>query len=58
MREITKQQLEALRAFFGDLQINNEWLLLHIDIDFDDITKTVTIKIDDMNDQEYDWLKS
>lgn len=55
--KITQNQLESLRSFMGDPQIDDEWLLMHIDLEFEDQCKTITIKIDNMNDQEYKWMK-
>lgn len=54
---ITREQLEELREFFNDYEIDEDWLCRHINIKFDNETKTVEITIDDMNEQEYEWLK-
>lgn len=48
--------LDQIREFFGDEEIDIDWLLNHISITFGECNK-VTITIDDMNEQEYKWLK-
>jgi len=54
--QITEKQLDALRDFFGDYEIDEDWMIRHTDIRFEDISKTVTITIDNMNEQEYGWI--
>jgi len=53
---ITKEQLDAIREFFDDYEIDENWLLRHISMKFDDMSKTVMVTIDNMNEQEYGWL--
>lgn len=55
--EITKDQLIQLREFFTDNFIEDDWLLLHADIKFEDVSKSVIITIDNVNEQEYNWFK-
>ena len=60
--KISQIQLTAVREFFGEeLQeeyfITDEWFLRHTEIFFDDATHTVTITIDNVNEQEYGWMK-
>ena len=54
---ITEKQLKALEEFFCDEEIDIDWLLRHIEIEMDESMKTVIIKIDNMNAQEFEWLK-
>lgn len=49
--------LKQIKEFIGDEEIDADWMMEHTSIKFDDFTKTVTIKIDDMDEQEYKWLK-
>ena len=55
---ITEKQLDALYEFFDDSEIDEDWMIRHTDIKFEDISKTVTITIDNMHEQEYGWLKT
>jgi len=57
MKNITEGQHEAIKDFFYDNGIELEWRLIHTSIDFDDFSKTVTIKIDNMSEEEYKWFK-
>ena len=54
---INEKQLEAIKEFFGDEEVDADWLKEHIGIKFDDFSKTATIEIHDMNEQEFEWLK-
>lgn len=53
---ITKTQLNQFRDFIADTDYD-EWLIEHADIKFYDQSKTIVIIIDNINEQEYDWLK-
>ena len=58
--KITEEQLDDLIEFFNTIgtgYIDDEWVIRHTDIKFDDTTKSVTITIDNMNEQEYGWVK-
>ncbi len=54
---IKQGMLRQICEFFADDMISDEWLLDHVSVSFDDRTKTVNISVDNMNDQEYRWLK-
>jgi len=49
--------LDQIREFFGDPNIDEEWLLDHISVELTDINRDVTITVDRINWQEYQWLK-
>lgn len=49
--------LQQVRGFFGDDEIDEDWLLRHISVVLDEGTKSVSIQIDNLNDQEFQWLK-
>ena len=53
---ISQNQLIVLQDFIGDPNIDNEWFLRHTDIKLDATTKTVTITINNINEQEFEWL--
>lgn len=54
---ITQKQLEAIRDFWEDTEIDEEWLLRHTEMTFNDYMHTIYITVDNMNEQEYEWLK-
>jgi len=54
---ISNRQLQALRDFICDYNLDDEWFLRHTDIEFEEVSHTVTLKIDNINEQEYFWLK-
>ena len=54
---IKSGMLNQIREFFNDSEIDEDWLISHISVKFDDNSKTVTIMIDNINYQEYQWLK-
>jgi hypothetical protein len=54
---LKRGQIEAIRDFFDGEFTTEEWFILHTDIKFDDMTHTMTISIDNINEQEYGWLK-
>ena len=54
---ISEGMLEAIRQFLGDSEIDSEWLMRHINIELDDHSNTVVITIDNINHQEYQWIK-
>jgi len=54
-RYITEDQLDNLRDFI--CEIDNDWVLRHMEVIFDDYTKTIQVRIDNINEQEYGWLK-
>lgn len=55
---ITKKQLDALREFFDDYEIDEDWLIRHINIIFDNSSFTIILTIDNMNEQEFDSIKN
>ena len=54
---ISVKQAEELMSFFDYDFLDHEWLVRHCQLEFDDYTHTVTIKIDNMNEQDYFNLK-
>ena len=54
---INRVTLNQIKEFFSDEDIDNEWMRDHTSINFSDFDKSVSIKIDNMNEQEYKWLK-
>jgi len=54
---ISKETLEAIKDFFGDADIDSEWLMRHVSVDLEDSSKTIRVSIDNMNYQEYGWIK-
>ena len=54
---INRITLNQIKEFFSDEDIDNEWMRDHTSINFSDFDKSVSIKIDNMNEQEYKWLK-
>jgi len=57
MQNITKRQSDSIEEFFSDKMIDIDWRLRHTSIEFNDRLKSVTIVVDNMNEQEYYWLK-
>ncbi len=43
--------------FIGDDEIDLDWFLDHMTVTMDDQTKKVVIVIDDINEQEYEWIR-
>ena len=56
---ITTKQVEALKDFFQEAldEFEDEWLMSHVSLSFQDEMRVLTITIDKMNCQEFDWLK-
>jgi len=54
---ITEKMLEALREFFDDELPADEWFMRHTTVSFDDVCHQVTIVIDNLNEQDYAWLR-
>ena len=54
---IKSETLEAIRLFFCDADIDEDWSLRHISIEVYDNGTTVIITVDNMEDQEYKWIK-
>lgn len=55
--KMTKEQLDALRSYLNDEEIDEEITLSHANIELEDWNRTVVITFDNMNWQEYKWLK-
>jgi len=53
---ITPHQAREIIEFI-DEDVSEEWLCLHTEISFEDRTHTMTIKIDNINEQSYEILK-
>jgi len=56
MMKPTEMLISHLSDFLSD--VDAEWLGRHTEFRFDDRTRTVYIVIDNMNEQEYGWLKN
>ena len=53
---ITPYQADEIIEFI-DEDVSKEWLCLHTEISFCDITHTMTLKIDNINEESYKLLK-
>ena len=54
---IKEEPLRQLKVFFYGDNIDDEWLMRHVSVDCHDPTRTVTITIDNINEQELEWFK-
>ena len=52
IREIVK----PICDFLLDSNIDGEWLTNHTIIEYDHRAKTIKIQIDNINDQEWEWI--
>lgn len=48
---------QAIIEIIRDCEIDNEWFERHMKVKSDDATKTITITIDNMNEQDYNYIK-
>lgn len=57
--DISKKQLAEFTYWLADMEEMGcaDWLLRHTDIEFDDVCHTITITIDNMNEQDYKEIK-
>jgi len=53
---IMPHQVDEIFEFI-DEDVSVEWLCLHTEVSFDDRTHTMTIKIDNINEESYKILK-
>jgi len=49
--------ISHLSDFLSESEVDDEWMENHTSFEFDDVSRTVTIVIDNMNEQEYKWQK-
>jgi hypothetical protein len=56
---ITEKQYSDLEDYLHDLftEIDEEWAMAHVSLKFEDVSHSITIEIDNMNDRDYGWLK-
>lgn len=54
---VKEGMFRQIANFIGEDEIDKDWFLNHMTVTCDDSTKTVTITIDNMNEQEYEWVK-
>ena len=54
---IKQGMFRQIANFIGEDEIDMDWFLDHTTVTMDDQTKTMTIVIDGMNEQEYEWIK-
>jgi hypothetical protein len=49
--------INQIQEFLCEGNIDTGWLIRHTEVEFEDISRTVIITIDNICDQEYGWLK-
>lgn len=54
---IKEEALRQIKDFFCDDNIDDEWIMRHVSVDCHEPTRTVTITIDNINEQEIEWFK-
>jgi len=54
---ITEDQVVVLREFFSEEIPDDDFFMRHVDITMDDRCHQITIVIDNINEQEYKWIK-
>lgn len=54
---INKSTLDAIKEFFGDEEIDQDWFMRHVSIEMDGRCKTIVITVDNINEQEYSWIE-
>lgn len=52
------EQLEELQEFIGSGEIDDDWFMCHMNLSFDDVTHTIKIEIDNVNEQDYFFIKA
>jgi hypothetical protein len=57
MEAISERQLDALVSLFCCAEISDKWFMRHAEIKMDDGTHTITVKISDMDEQDYGEFK-
>ena len=53
---ISEPNVEIIREFFSSDYIDNEWFARHMKISFEDISHSITVTVDNINEQEYETL--
>lgn len=54
---VKEGMLKEISDFSNSGEIDDDWLLRHMAVNCDDGCKTVTIVIDNINEQKYKWVK-
>jgi hypothetical protein len=54
---ITEDQIVAIREFFSEEIPDDDFFMRHTNVYFSDIYHQITIVIDNINEQDYAWLK-
>lgn len=54
---VKEGMFRQIANFIGEDEIDIDWFLLHMTVELDDHSKTIKITIDNMNEQEYEWIK-
>lgn len=58
MKEPTLGMVKQIRELMSDESgIDDDWFITHMHYELDDFDKSITIKIDNLNEQEFAWLK-
>jgi len=53
---ISRELAQEIKEFF-DGSVDLEWTMQHCEITCNDSTKTINIAIDNVSDQNYNWVK-
>jgi len=54
---VKEGMFRQIANFISEDEIDTDWFLDHMTVAIDDQTKTVTIVVDNINEQEYEWIK-
>lgn len=54
---VKEGMFRQIANFVGEDEIDMDWFLDHMTVTLDDQSKTVTIVMNNINEQEYEWIK-